>query len=186
MNAILHLRRRLVALVLLAVAGPVLAGFLDKEIVFSEGQVQAAVDRKGGLKRDFGGLLSIALPQPPKVTLGVPAGRVSLSGSMDVTLTGQPAIPVDVNSEAGIRYDEKSKSFFLENPQVTSVSSPQLKKNAEPFVREAATQLMGKYFHNRPVYVLRDNGPAEEATARWMLRSVRVEPGRVVAVLSPF
>lgn len=185
MNRISSLRRRVLALVLLTVALPASA-FLDKEVVFSEAQVQAAVDRKGTLKRDFGGLLSVSLAQPPKVTLGVPAGKLSLSGSMDVALTGQPAIPVDVISEAGIRYDDKSKSFFLENPQVTSVSSPQLKKNAEPFVREAATQLIGNYFRNRPVYVLRDDGPAAEATARWMLRSVRVEPGKVIAVLAPF
>jgi hypothetical protein len=33
---------------------------------------------------------------------------------------------------------------------------------------------------------LRDDGTAQEATARWLLKSVRIEPGKVVAVLSAF
>ena len=52
-------------------------------------------------------------------------------------------------------------------------------------VRLAAGQLLASYLKARPVYVLRDNGPPQEAMARWLLKSVRIEPGRVVAVLSP-
>ena len=35
------------------------------------------------------------------------------------------------------------------------------------------------------VYVLREDGSLQERTARWLLRSIRIEPGRVAAVLSP-
>jgi len=35
------------------------------------------------------------------------------------------------------------------------------------------------------VYVLREDGSAEEIAARWLLRSIRIEPGKVVAILSP-
>ena len=41
------------------------------------------------------------------------------------------------------------------------------------------------YFRSQPVYVLRENGSTQEATARWLLKSVRIESGRIVAVLSP-
>lgn len=161
------------------------AGFLEHEVSFSEAEVQAAVDRNGKMQRSYGGFATVALQQPPKVALGTPDGRISLSGSMLVGIVGQQPIPVDVQGVAGIRYDDKSKGFFLENPVATSVSSPMLDKGSEPFVRQGVSQLMISYFRNRPVYVLRDDGSADEATMRWLLRSVRIEMGRVVAVLSP-
>jgi len=161
------------------------AGFLEHEVSFSEAEVQAAVDRNGKMQRSYGGFATVALQQPPKVALGTPDGRISLSGSMLVGIVGQQSIPVDVQGVAGIRYDDKSKGFFLENPVAISVTSPMLDKSTEPFIRQGVSQLMNSYFRNRPVYVLRDDGSTEEAAMRWLLRSVRIEAGRVVAVLSP-
>jgi len=161
------------------------AGFFEHEVSFSEAEVQSAVDRNGKMQRSYGGFATVALQQPPRVTLGTPDGRISLSGSMLVGIVGQQPIPVDVQGVAGIRYDDKSKGFFLENPVATSVTSPMLDKGTEPFIRQGVSQLMISYFRNRPVYVLRDDGSTEEATMRWLLRSVRIEAGRVVAVMSP-
>ena len=45
--------------------------------------------------------------------------------------------------------------------------------------------MMASYFRNRPVYVLREDGSLQEQAARWLLRSIRIEPGQVIAVLSP-
>jgi hypothetical protein len=44
---------------------------------------------------------------------------------------------------------------------------------------------MTSYFRSKPVYILRENGTAQEQAARWLLRSIRIEPGRVAAILSP-
>lgn len=161
------------------------AGLLEHEVSFSEAEIQAAVERNGPLSRSYGGIATVALQQAPKIALGVPEGRIGLAGSMQVNLAGQPAIPVDVQGFAGIRYDDRSKAFFLENPVTTSVNSPMLQKSTEPFVKQGINQLMNTYFRNRPVYVLRSNGSAEELAARWLLRSIRIEAGRVVAILSP-
>jgi hypothetical protein len=51
--------------------------------------------------------------------------------------------------------------------------------------RQAITQMMSAYFRSKPVHVLREDGSLQERTARWLLRSIRIEPGRVAAVLSP-
>ena len=179
--------RRLIAAVGLAglLGSAAAAGFLDHEVSFSEAQVQAAIDQSKPFEKHYGGLITVALPQPPKITLGAPVGRATLVANMLVTLPGQPAVPVEVLGDAGIRYDDQAKAFFLESPQATSVSSPALQRNAEPLVRQAITQLMVGYFRSRPVYVLRDNASLSEATARWLLRAVRIEPGRVVATLGP-
>ena len=182
------IRLRRVALALLLAAAPfaVVADLLEHEVSFSEAEVQAALDRNAGVSKNYGGLLTVALQHAPKIALGVPEGRIALAGRMEVTLAGQSPIPVDVQGVAGIRYDEKSKAFYLENPEATSVSSPALQAGSEPFVRQAVSQMITTYFRNRPVYVLRQDGSAEEAAARWLLRSVRIETGRVVAVLAPF
>jgi hypothetical protein len=91
-----------------------------------------------------------------------------------------------MSGSAGIRYDDKEKAFYLEQPVAESVHSPALSRDAAQVARGAVTQLMTGYFRKRPVYVLREDGNAQERAARWLLRSVRIEPNRVVAILSPF
>lgn len=175
------------AVLLAGCASGVSAGFLDQEISFTENEVQAAVDRAGPVEKRYGGLITVNLQQPPKITLGMPAGRVTVNGRVDLTtpLARQP-IPVEVVAVAGIRYDETAKAFFLDNPVAESVSSPQLGRDAEPLARQAIGSLLMNYFRNRPVYVLREDGSLKEKTARWLLKTVRVESGKVVATLSPF
>ena len=43
---------------------------------------------------------------------------------------------------SGIRYDDRSKAFFLEKPVIDSVTSPTLGKEVSPAVRIAAAQLL--------------------------------------------
>jgi len=105
---------------------------------------------------------------------------------VDVEMPGGRPLRVDVAGRAGVRYDDQQKAFFLENPVVDSVTIPSRRKEANPLVRQAASQLLASYFRSKPVYVLRENGNLQEMTARWLLKSVRIEAGRVVAVLSPF
>jgi hypothetical protein len=178
--------RILVVLVFALVSRLALAGLLDQEVSFTEAEVQAAVDKNGKLQRSYGGFASVSLQQPPKISLGMPDGRILLSGSVVIAVLGQPPIPVDVQGFAGIRYDDQSRGFFLENPVATSVASPHLDRSNEAFVRRGVSQLMSSYFRNKPIYVLSDDASPQKATARWLLRTIRIEPGRVVATLSPF
>jgi hypothetical protein len=61
-----------------------------------------------------------------------------------------------------------------------------LAREYEASIRRAVTQLLNAYFRSKPVYVLREDGSAQEIAARWLLRTVRIETGKVVATLSPF
>jgi hypothetical protein len=163
-----------------------LAAFLDKEVSFSEAQIQAAIDKSKPQQLNYGGLLEVSLASPPKLTLGNPEGRAGIVARVDISLLGNPPMPVDVVGSAGIRYDDHAKAFFLEKPVAESVRSPALRKDAEANARRAITALLVNYFRTKPVYVLREDGNAQELAARWLLRSVRIEVGRVIAVLSPF
>jgi len=162
------------------------AAFLDREVSFSEAEIQAAIDKSKPQQLNYGGLLVVSLSAPPKLTLGNPEGRAGIVARVDIALLGNPPIPVDVVGSAGIRYDDNAKAFFLEKPVADSVQSPALRKEAEPDARRAVTALLANYFRTKPVYVLRENGSAQELAARWLLRSVRIEAGKVIAILSPF
>lgn len=176
----------LLSAALLAFAPPGKAGLLDQEISFTEAEVQTALARNTKTEMRYPGLIAATLREPPAIRLGVPEGRAGISARMDIALLGNPPIPVDIKGNAGIRYDDQSKAFYLDNPTADAVESIALPREYEPSIRRAITQLLKVYFRDRPVYVLREDASMQEAMARRMLKSVRIEPGKVVATLSVF
>lgn len=162
------------------------ADSLDKYISFSEAEIQAALDKSSPVEVRYRNLMTFTLMQPPRITLGNPEERVGIDASMSIAIGGGAPVPLEFSGNAGIRYDDKAKAFYLEKPVATSVRSTVLSNDEANALRGAATQLIAAYFRNRPVYVLREDGNAEERAARWLLRSVKIEPGKVVATLSPF
>ena len=183
------MKLKIAAFVLTVLVGFVphaIAGLLDREIVFTEAEIQNALSKSGSQERNYGGLMSIALAEAPHIILGTPEGRVGIAARVNITLLGNPAVPVNVTGSAGIRYDDNAKAFFLENPLAQTVESQALPKESEPAARRMVNSLITTYFRSKPVYVLRENGNSQELTARWLLRSVRIEPGKVVATLSAF
>lgn len=162
------------------------AGFLEQEIFFSEMDIQTQIEKNKTMQKSYGnGLVVVSLVEPPRIVLGTPEGKVSLSARINVSLLGGRPLPVAFEGISGIRYDDNAKAFFLENPVATSVQSHAIGNESEPMARQAVTQLMTSYFRAKPVYILREDGTAQETAARWLLRSIRIEPGRVVATLSP-
>ncbi len=182
----MKLKPLLLALALLASAPASSAGFLEKEVHFSEADIQTQVDKSGTMQKSYGnGMIVIALIEPPKIHLGEPAGKAAVAARLKVAVLGNPPVPVDVLGTSGVRYDDNAKAFFLENPVAHSVQSVGIPREAEPMARQAITQMMSAYFRSKPVYVLRADGSPQEQTARWLLRAIRIEPGRVAATLSP-
>lgn len=162
------------------------AGLLEKEVYFSEADIQAQIDKNGTLQKSYGkGMIVVALLEPPKIHLGTPEGKAAVAARLQVSLLGNPAVPVDVLGTSGLRYDDNAKAFFLENPVAESAQSVGIPREYEAMARQAITQMMSAYFRSKPVHVLREDGSLQERTARWLLRSIRIEPGRVAAVLSP-
>ena len=183
------MKSALAALLLLTLSFPAVvatAALFDKEIIFTEAEIQAAIDKNGRLERRAGTLLAVTLREAPRIRLGTPEGRAGIAARMEIALLGNPPVPVDVTGNSGVRYDDQAKAFFLESPVADSVESVALPREFQPQVRRAVTQVMAAYFREKPVYVLREDGSAEERTARWLLRRIRIETGKVVATLSPF
>ena len=162
------------------------AGFLEREVSFSEAEVQAQIDKNSALQKPLAnGLLVISLSEAPHIRLGSPAGKATITARLGIALLGQAPMPVDFIGTSGIRYDVEKKAFFLADPVAESVQSQALPPQYEAAARQAVSRAMTTYFRNRPVHVLREDGSLQEQAARWLLRSIRIEPGQVVAVLSP-
>jgi hypothetical protein len=186
MKLTIKLKSAFTTLALLASTLSWSAGFLEKEIYFSEADIQAQVEKSGTMQKSYGnGMVVVSLIEPPKVILGTPEGKATLSARINVSLLGNPPVPVAFEGTSGLRYDDNAKAFFLDRPEANSVQSMAITREAEPMARQAITQLMTSYFRSKPVYVLREDGTGQEKAARWLLRSIRIEPGRVAAVLSP-
>lgn len=181
----MKLTRILLVVAALLVGNAAGAGFLEREVVFSEADIQAALDKAKPQQLSYGGLLSVSLKEPPRIMLDGDDGRARIAASVDLETPGQPPLRIDFAGRAGVRYDDQRKAFYLEKAVADSVSAPALRQEATPAARLAVTQLLNNYFRTKPVYVLRENGSPQEIAARWLLKSVRIEPGRVVAVLSP-
>lgn len=160
------------------------AALLEREIAFSEAEIQNALVKSGPQSRNYG-WMTVSLNEAPRITLGNPEGQVGIVARIHVAVLGGQPLPVDVTGVAGVRYDDNAKAFFLENPVIRTVESQAIPKEAQPSARQAANTLIAGYFRNKPVYALRENGSTQEIAARWLLRSIRIEPGRIVATLSP-
>lgn len=161
------------------------AALFDREVSFTEAEIQESLTKSGPQTKNYG-WLSVSLLETPKITLGSPEGQVGIIARIHISLLGNPAVPIDVTGSAGIRYDDRNKAFFLENPVANRVESPAIPKEAEVSARQATNNLIAAYFKAKPLYVLRDDGTLQEATARWLLKSVRIEPGKAIATLSAF
>ena len=182
----MKLKSLLAALALLVSATTGSAGLLDKEVYFSEADIQTQIDKNGVQQKSYGkGMIIVSLSEAPRIHLGEPAGKATVAARLNVSLLGQAAVPVDMLGTAGVRYDDAAKAFFLDQPVAESVQSAALPREYEPMARQAISQMVASYFRSKPVYVLREDGSLQEKAARWLLRSIRIEPGRVAAVLSP-
>jgi hypothetical protein len=186
MNTTSILKSTLAALAVVICSQAWGAGFLEREIYFSEADIQAQVEKSGTMQKSYGnGLVVVSLIEPPTIRLGNPEGKAALVARINVSLLGNPPVPVAFEGTSGLRYDDNAKAFFLDKPIANSVQSMAISRETEPMARQAITQLMTSYFRSKPVYILREDGSAQEKVARWLLRSIRIDEGRVAAILSP-
>jgi len=95
MKQTVKLKSALAALALIASSALWGAGFLEREIYFSEADIQTQVEKSGTMQKSYGnGLVVVALIEPPKIILGTPEGKATLSARINVSLLGNPAVPV--------------------------------------------------------------------------------------------
>lgn len=148
---------------------------------FTEGELQSALNKADLSTRLLDGLVLISVVDSPVVKLGTPPERIGLTTQLSIKVAGLPAMPATVRGSSGLRYDETQKAFFLETPQLDAVTAPLLPKALEGAARTAITRQLATSFSQTPVYSLKAGGSLKEQAARQTLKSIRIEPDRIVA-----
>ena len=170
------------AALLAACAG---GGPAQLSLSFSEAEVQAALDRAEKSRELLDGLLRVSVEGSPQVRLGEPPERIGLQARLSIRVSGVGAMPANVKASSGLRYYAMAKAFFLDAPRLESIDAPLLPRALEGTARKLITRQLDASFAQTPVYTLKADGSLKEQAARGLLKSVRIERGRVLAVFSP-
>ena len=170
------------AALLAACAG---GGPAELSLSFSEAEVQAALDKAEKSRDLLDGLLRVSVEGSPQVRLGEPAERIGLQTRLSIRVSGVGAMPATVKASSGLRYEATAKAFFLDAPRIESIEAPLLPRALEGTARNVITRQLNASFAQTPVYTLKSDGSLKEQAARGLLKSVRIERSRVVAVFSP-
>ena len=153
----------------------------EVELSFTERELQAALNKADMSKRLLDGLVLISVVDSPQVKLGTLPERIGLTAQLSIKVVGLPALPASVSGSSGLRYDQTQKAFFLDTPQLDAVTAPLLPKALEGATRTAITRQLAASFSQTPVYSLKADGSLKEQAARQTLKSIRIDPERIVA-----
>ena len=153
----------------------------EMELSFTERELQAALNKADMSTRLLDGLVVVSVSGQPQVKLGQPPERIGIAAQLSIKVVGLPAMPANVKGSSGLLYDDAHKAFFLEAPQLDAVTAPLLPKAMEGAARAAITRQLAASFSNTPVYSLKTEGSLKEQAARQTLKSIRIEPDRIVA-----
>lgn len=153
----------------------------DMELSFTERELQAALNKADMSTRLLDGLVVVSVTGQPQIKLGTPPERIGIAAQLSIKVVGLPAMPANVKGSSGLRYDDAQKAFFLDAPQLDAVTAPLLPKAMEGAARTAITRQLAACFSQTPVYSLKADGSLKEQAARQTLKSIRIEPDRIVA-----
>ncbi|MSQ75960.1 MAG: DUF1439 domain-containing protein [Rhodoferax sp.] len=153
----------------------------EMELSFTERELQAALNKADMSTRLLDGLVVVSVTGQPQVKLGQPPERIGIAAQLSIKVVGLPVMPASVKGSSGLRYDDAQKAFFLDAPQLDAVTAPLLPKAMEGAARTAITRQLAASFNKTPVYSLKTDGSLKEQAARQTLKSVRIEPDRIVA-----
>ena len=151
------------------------------ELSFTERELQAALNKADMSTRLLDGLVVVSVTGQPQVKLGQPPERIGIAAQLSIKVVGLPAMPASVKGSSGLRYDDAQKAFFLGAPQLDAVTAPLLPKAMEGAARTAITRQLAASFNQTPVYSLKADSSLKEKAARQTLKSIRIEPDRIVA-----
>ena len=66
------------------------AALFDREVSFTEAEIQAALTKSGPQTKNYG-WMSVSLLEIPKIMLGTPEGKVGIVARIHISLLGNPA-----------------------------------------------------------------------------------------------
>ena len=127
------------------------------------------------------GLACVTLSDP---VVRLPAGdeRIHLTTRVSPELGGQALDPGEVEIAGKPRYEPARGAFFLDGARVVESRFPGLGQQRARTISDLASGLLAESLRDEPLYVL-DDGDAQQALARLVLREVRVRDGKLQLVV---
>ena len=151
---------------------------------FSEEELQASLAERLPFTRTYVLVVDVTLTEP-RLNLIDGSDRVAAGIDVEVSLPGLRG-PIDIDGSidvtSGIRYEPNTGEFFLEDPDLRSVSLQGVPEAYDERVRDALLRAIGEYFRGRPIYRL-GTQDVRHATARLLLKDVTVADREVIVTL---
>ena len=169
------------ALITILVAGCASAVGLEREVVFTAQDIQAAIDKSPTSATLLDGRVTVALQGSPVFTLGDPPHRVGVLAHFTVQALGARPVPVRMKGSANVVYNEKKKAFFIDAPVVDTVQTALIPEALEGLASQAITQQLAAKFSANPVYTLNTDKNQKERTVATYLKSIEIRKDAVVA-----
>ncbi len=182
------LRRGLVAGAALIVVTGVVAILLLRGrtyvVELTEAQIQEKLDDRFPVRKQYLSVFALTLSEP-KVSLQEGSDRISLGlkATLNIQLGGQQKpLGGDAVASAGLRYDPTDYSFYLDDPNLKSLTVQGIPFQYTELVDKVAAELAQERLDRTPIYTLRKND-LKQTTARLVLRGFVVQDGRLIITL---
>lgn len=151
-----------------------------QDIRFTRQELQQQLDARMPITQQQQ-LFAITLSDP-LLALLQPEQRLSIRTRIQVgTAFGYQGNGI-VTLDGKLRYQRQDFSFYIDEPRITELQIDGLAPALQPQLQNLAQNLLAPALTGQPVYTLKDTD-MQEALARMMLKSLRIEADAIVARL---
>ena len=165
---------------ILATCAGCATGLLQKEMIFSQAQLQKKVDAVFPVDENKA-LLRVRFSNP-QVILPTAGERIGLALDIRAQLPGGRKARGRLHVDSGLIYDPNRGEIALADPRLDSLDVAGVPKRFESALQAVAEVVAKRYLAQIPVYRLNADD-YKESLAKLVLKSVSVRDGEVVAVI---
>lgn len=154
-----------------------------QDIVFTRAELQQELQTRMPLVQRTG-LFDLTLSDPV-VELKALEQRLQIRTAVLVSTTLGGAIRGEVTVDGKLRYKNSNHSFYIDEPKIQDLQVDGMPEDLQAQLKLLAQDLLLHSLTDKPIYRLKDDN-VQEALARMMLKSIRIEEDSVLASLSLF
>lgn len=119
----------------------------------------------------------------PALELGVGGDKIGVFSNLDISAPGGIKGTGRAKVEGRISYKKQTGEFFLYNPTISQIEIDQIPNQFHSNVKQLAQLALNSSIKGKPIFTLTDNN-SQEKLAKSMLKSVKVEPGKILITLA--
>lgn len=173
------MKNLLLALLMFSLSTSVLA----QEIRFSRSELQQGIESYMPYSHQHP-FFQLTINQP-QLTLLSEEQRLRIRAHIDLITALGSANQGWLTLDGKLRYQADNHSFYIDDLRLIDLEVEGIIPEFKPRILKVVQELVSPLLSGQPLYTLKDND-MQEALAKMMLRSIKIENNQVVAVLSFF